>query len=193
MRKDIAAKECKKLLHIIANEIKPQLLEKTFASVQEFDNFLISIDGTVNKKKLGANTTLALSLAFAKALAAAQKLNLYSAIRLWYNCKNTNTNCMLPMMNLINGGKHASNILELQEFMIIPHIQENKGDFDQNFKCSITEQLEVAHEIIVALAQELKNKGYSTNIGDEGGFAPNIQTSDEAFIIIRNSYKKNRV
>jgi enolase len=128
------------------------------------DSLLISIDGTENKNKLGANATLAVSMAVAKA--AAQEANL----PLFRYLGGTNSSTLpLPLMNILNGGVHADNKIDYQEFMIVP---VGASSFSEGLRWGV----EVFHH----LKSVLKKKGYSTNVGDEGGFAPDIQSNEEA-------------
>jgi enolase len=128
------------------------------------DNAMIQLDGTPNKAKLGANAILAVSLAVAKAAAEEAGLPLYRYVG------GTNARTLpVPMMNIINGGSHADNKIDFQEFMVMP-----KG------ASSFSEGLRWGTEVFHALKTVLKKKGYSTNVGDEGGFAPNIQSNEEA-------------
>jgi len=128
------------------------------------DAMMIELDGTPNKSKLGANAILAVSLAVAKAAALEANLPLYRYIG------GTNAKVLpIPMMNILNGGAHADNKIDFQEFMVMP-----VG------AASFSEGLQWGVEIFHALKTVLKKKGYSTNVGDEGGFAPNIQSNEEA-------------
>lgn len=128
------------------------------------DAMMIALDGTANKGKLGANAMLAVSMAVAKAAALEANLPLYRYIG------GTNARILpIPMMNILNGGAHADNKIDFQEFMIMP-----VGAF------TFSEGLQWGVEIFHALKSVLKKKGYSTNVGDEGGFAPNIQSNEEA-------------
>ncbi len=128
------------------------------------DQAMIQLDGTPNKGKLGANAILAVSLAVAKAAAEEAGLPLYRYVG------GTNARTLpVPMMNIINGGSHADNKIDFQEFMVMP-----KG------ASSFSEGLRWGTEVFHALKTVLKKKGYSTNVGDEGGFAPNIQSNEEA-------------
>ncbi len=135
------------------------------------DRLMIELDGTPNKSKLGANAILAVSLACAKA--AAIELN----VPLFRYVGGVNANTLpVPLMNILNGGAHADNKIDFQEFMIAPV----GGD---NFSDALRMGVEVFHH----LKKILKNKGYSTNVGDEGGYAPNIQTNEEAIEIVLKS------
>jgi enolase len=128
------------------------------------DAMMINLDGTENKGKLGANAMLAVSLAVAKAAALEANLPLYRYIG------GTNAKTLpIPMMNILNGGAHADNKIDFQEFMVMPVGAK-----------SFSEGLQWGVEIFHALKTVLKKKGFSTNVGDEGGFAPNIQSNEEA-------------
>lgn len=128
------------------------------------DQMMIDLDGTENKGKLGANAMLAISLAVAKAAALEANLPLYRYIG------GTNAKILpIPMMNILNGGAHADNKIDFQEFMVMPVGAS-----------SFSEGLQWGVEIFHALKTVLKKKGFSTNVGDEGGFAPNIQSNEEA-------------
>jgi enolase len=152
--------------------IKSAVLNKEFNDQELFDNLLIKLDGTPNKEKLGANAILACSLAFAKAKAELQLVPFYKYIG------NGNT-IPRPMMNIINGGAHADNPIDIQEFMIVP--MKNQ---------SIRESVRQGAEVFHTLKKLLKAKGYNTNIGDEGGFAPNLRSAKEALDFILNSIEK---
>lgn len=128
------------------------------------DAMMCELDGTANKSKLGANSMLAVSLAVAKAAALEANLPLYRYIG------GTNAKILpIPMMNILNGGAHADNKIDFQEFMVMPVGAK-----------TFSEGLQWGVEIFHALKTVLKKKGYSTNVGDEGGFAPNIQSNEEA-------------
>jgi len=128
------------------------------------DRIMIEADGTPNKSKLGANAILAVSLACAKAAAAASGQSLYRYI----GGVNANT-LPVPMMNILNGGSHADNSIDFQEFMVMPFGAD-----------TFSEALHMGVSIFHHLKSVLKEKGYSTNVGDEGGFAPNIKSNEEA-------------
>ena len=132
------------------------------------DDMMISLDGTPNKSNLGANAMLAVSLACAKASALEQGNYLFNSIGV-----KRSKQLPIPMMNILNGGAHADNSIDFQEFMIMPLWAD-----------SFSEALRMGTEVFQTLKIELKNKGYSTNVGDEGGFAPNINSSNEVIEII---------
>lgn len=138
------------------------------------DAKMISLDGTENKSKLGANAILAISLAVAKAAALEANLPLYRYIG------GTNAKILpIPMMNILNGGAHADNKIDFQEFMVMPVGAS-----------SFSEALRWGVEIFHSLKSVLKKKGYSTNVGDEGGFAPNIQSNEEAIETVLDAINK---
>jgi len=135
---------------------------------RRLDNLLIDLDGTPNKARLGANAILGVSLAAAKAAAESAGLPLYKYVG------GVNSRVLpLPMMNIINGGAHADNPIDIQEFMILPTGAE-----------SFSEGLRMGSEIFHALRKQLKDAGHNTNVGDEGGFAPNLASAEEALSFI---------
>jgi enolase len=148
----------------IAERIEPELIDIHVFDQELIDDLLIDIDGTSNKSNLGANATLAVSLAVARAAAQEAALPLYR----YLGGVGAHT-LPVPMMNILNGGKHADNKIDFQEFMIMPLGAETFSD-----------ALCMASDVIVQLKANLHNKGYSTNVGDEGGFAPNLQSNEEA-------------
>ncbi|MEE2689988.1 MAG: phosphopyruvate hydratase [Pseudomonadota bacterium] len=140
----------------------------------EIDGALIALDGTENKSRLGANAILGVSLAVAKAAAEAANLPLYRYVG------GVSARVLpAPMMNIINGGAHADNPIDIQEFMIMPLGAE-----------SFAEALRAGAEIFHALKKGLKDAGHNTNVGDEGGFAPNLQSTDEALGFIMKAIEK---
>src|ERR1700712_5542961 len=144
--------------------ISEKLLGFDVAEQALVDKLLIDLDGTPNKAKLGANAILAVSMAVAKAAALEADMPLYRYIG------GTNAKTLpIPMMNILNGGAHADNKIDFQEFMVMP---VGAGTFSEGLRWGV--------EIFHALKSVLKEKGYSTNVGDEGGFAPDIQTNEEA-------------
>ncbi|MSQ38734.1 MAG: phosphopyruvate hydratase [Chitinophagaceae bacterium] len=137
----------------------------------EIDQIMIDLDGTANKSKLGANAILAVSMAVAKAAAEEANLPLYRYIG------GTNARTLpMPMMNILNGGAHADNKIDFQEFMIVP---VGAPSFSEGLRWGV--------EIFHCLKGVLKKRGYSTNVGDEGGFAPNIQSNEEAIETVLES------
>ena len=140
----------------------------------DIDRILIQLDGTPNKSKLGANAILGVSLAVCKAAAAAVDLSLYQYIG------GAGARILpVPMMNILNGGKHADNNVDLQEFMVMPRGAEN-------FEAALRMGVETFH----ALKSVLSKKGMSTGVGDEGGFAPNLKSNQEALDILLEAIQK---
>jgi enolase len=148
----------------ITGIIAPALNGYTISDQQKIDHRMIELDGTNNKNRLGANAILAVSMASAKAAAAEAKLPLFQ-----YLGGKEAVTLPIPMMNILNGGAHADNKIDFQEFMVMPIGAD-----------SFSEGLRWGVEVFHALKSVLKKKGYSTNVGDEGGFAPNIQSNEEA-------------
>ena len=141
---------------------------------QYIDNAMIKLDGTENKAKLGANAILGVSLAVAHAAAQATGQPLYRYIG------GVNARMLpIPLMNILNGGSHADNSIDFQEFMIMPVGAAN-----------FTEAIRMGAEVFHNLKTVLKNKGYSTNVGDEGGFAPNLKSNEEAITVILQAIEK---
>ncbi len=152
----------------INNEICPKLIELNTVNQREVDNFLIELDGTENKSRLGANAILSVSLALAKALACSENLPLFKHLG------GINASVLpRPMMNILNGGAHAANNIDIQEFMIIP-----------TDSCCFAESLRKCSEIYHALGKLLKEKGLASGVGDEGGFAPDLSSDEEAIELI---------
>jgi enolase len=158
----------------VTEEILPSLLGMDAACQQEIDAKMIEIDGTPNKSRLGANAILAVSMAAARAAADAFGLPLYR----YLGGVNART-LPVPNMNIINGGAHADNSVDFQEFMISPHGADT-------FSNAIRMGAEVFHN----LKSVLKGRGYSTAVGDEGGFAPNLKSNDEAIEVILEAIVK---
>lgn len=154
------AKAVKNVNDIIAKEITGIMVDEQ----NLIDAVMIKLDGTPNKAKLGANAILGVSMAVAKAAAQASDMSLYRYI----GGVNANT-LPVPLMNILNGGAHADNKIDFQEFMIVPTGADTFG-----------RALQMGTEVFHHLKAVLKKKGYSTNVGDEGGFAPNIASNEEA-------------
>ena len=154
--------------------IAPELEGMNVFDQVEIDKKLIEIDGTENKGKLGANATLGVSLAVARAAANALGMSLYKYI----GGVNSKT-LPIPMMNILNGGKHADNTVNIQEFMIMPIGAK-----------SFSHCMQMAAEIYHTLKKVLKSKGLATGVGDEGGFAPNLSSDEEALKLIVEAIKE---
>lgn len=153
-----------KAVENVNKTIAPELEGYDVADQTGIDQFMIELDGTENKGKLGANALLAVSMACAKAAAEEAALPLFRYIG------GTNAKTLpVPMMNILNGGAHADNKIDFQEFMVMP---VGASSFSEGLRWGV--------EIFHALKYVLKKKGHSTNVGDEGGFAPNIQSNEEA-------------
>lgn len=154
--------------------IAPALLEENGLDQVAIDNKMIELDGTPNKGKLGANAILGVSLAVAKAAADYVGLPLYRYIG------GVNASQLpVPMMNILNGGKHADNNVDIQEFMVVPIGASTFG-----------EALRMGAEIFHNLKNVLKSKGYNTSVGDEGGFAPNLSSNEEALQVLVEAIHK---
>ncbi|MFL2551990.1 MAG: phosphopyruvate hydratase [Gammaproteobacteria bacterium] len=158
----------------INNVISSKINFDTEYDQSSFDNFLIDFDGTHNKERLGANAILALSIAFANAKANKLNIPLYQSLT-----EESSYTLPIPMMNIINGGAHANNKLDFQEFMILPI------GFDK-----ITESIRAGAEIFHTLKDALNKLNMPTSVGDEGGFAPNLNSNSEAIDIILDSISK---
>jgi enolase len=154
--------------------IAPEIEGMNVFDQVEIDRLMIELDGTPNKGRLGANAILGVSLAVAKAAAESAGLSLYQYIG-GVNVKTL----PVPMMNIINGGKHADNSVSIQEFMIMPVGAK-----------SFKQALQMCAEVFHNLKSVLKSKGYSTAVGDEGGFAPNLKTDEEALQVIVEAIEK---
>ena len=153
-----------KAVENVNKTIAPELIGYDVADQTGIDQLMIELDGTENKSKLGANAMLAVSMAVAKAAAEEAALPLFRYVG------GTNAKTLpVPMMNILNGGAHADNKIDFQEFMVMP---VGAASFSEGLRWGV--------EIFHALKSVLKKKGYSTNVGDEGGFAPNIQSNEEA-------------
>ena len=175
--RDNQAKFCGKSVFNVVNHvnsiIKPALLNSSIFQQDVVDHIMISLDGTGNKSKLGANAILPVSLAVAKAAAAEKKIGLYEYL------SNGHFVLPVPMMNILNGGAHADNKIDIQEFMIIP-VSAN----------SFSKALQMGVEVFHSLRRILKEKKLSTNVGDEGGFAPNLESNEEAIELLLLAIEK---
>ena len=167
-----------KAVAAINQPIRDALLGQDALDQRGIDGIMIDLDGTDNKANFGANATLAVSLAVAKAAAADKKIPLYAHIAALYG--NPGDYSMpLPMMNIINGGEHADNNIDIQEFMIQPVSARN-----------FAEALQMGAEIFHSLKQVLSSRGLSTAVGDEGGFAPNLASNEEALVVIQQAVEQ---
>ena len=158
----------------INTEISSLISGRKLCDLAEIDNVMISLDGTCDKSRLGANAILAVSIAYANALAKSEGIPLYYLFG-----GDKATNLPTPMLNILNGGAHADNNLDIQEFMIVP-----TGAF--TFKTALRQSTEVFH----TLKGILRSKGLSTSVGDEGGFAPDLSSDLEAIDLILEAIEK---
>lgn len=154
--------------------IAPEIIGRDFSNQRELDYYMINLDGTPNKSKLGANAILAVSMAYARACAESAGISLYNYLG------GSNAYLLpVPCMNIINGGKHADNNVDFQEFMIAPHGAK-----------SFSESIRMGVEVFHTLKGILKSKHYSTGVGDEGGFAPDLKSNNEAVEVILEAIVK---
>jgi len=161
-------KGTRKAVEHINREIAGALHGKDAAQQAHIDRLMIELDGTPNKARLGANAILAVSMAAARAAATSQRTPLYRYLGGVGACV-----LPVPMMNILNGGAHADNSVDVQEFMIAPY-----------GAAKFSEALRMGVEVFHTLKKVLKKKGYSTAVGDEGGFAPNLKSNDEALELV---------
>src|SRR5271166_5159824 len=161
-------KGVRKAVTNVIETIAPKVIGMDPARQAEIDGVMIALDGTPNKSALGANAMLGVSMAVARTAALSAKLPLYA-----YLGGVGATRLPVPMMNIVNGGKHAENSVDFQEFMVMPVGAPN-----------FAEALRYGAETFHALAKLLKGKGYATSVGDEGGFAPNLGSNEEACELI---------
>tara|TARA_Y100000590_G_scaffold357620_1_gene412507 strand:+ start:41 stop:1366 length:1326 start_codon:yes stop_codon:yes gene_type:complete len=176
-----AGKGVEKALQSIQNYIAPHIIGKSPFDIERIDNMMINLDGTDNKSKLGANAILAVSLANVRAGANSLNKSLFQYIQESVSFKREfNTMDMpVPMMNILNGGSHADNNVDIQEFMIMP------VNFSQ-----YSDALRAGVEIFHSLKSILKKNHYSTSIGDEGGFAPSLKSNEQAIELILQAIEK---
>ena len=163
----------------IHNDILPLLRDKDASDLFGNDLIMVEADGTDSKGNFGANAILAVSLACAKAAASSMKINLYEYINNkaseFYERK-IEQNLPIPMLNILNGGAHADNPIDFQEFMIRPF---GFNSFSDSLRCGV--------EIFHTLKRTLEDKNLNTSVGDEGGFAPNLETPESALDLIMES------
>ena len=171
----------KSVLNAVNNvntKISPLLIGNNSNDIYKIDEIMLNLDSTPNKNILGANAILGVSLASMKAFAISKKLPLYQYISL---ITSANYNVMpIPMMNILNGGSHADNNVDIQEFMIYP---SGLNTFSEALQCGC--------EVFNTLKSVLKKKGYNTSVGDEGGFAPNLKSNQEALDLLLESIEKS--
>jgi len=167
-------KGVKKAIQNINELVSKEIINKQFDDYRAFDKAILELDGTENKSKIGANATLAASLAFAKSLSSHSSKDFFKFIS-----ESEEYLLPVPMMNIVNGGSHADNDVDIQEFMIAPVGAP-----------SFSEALRYGCEIFHSLKSILKSKNLNTNVGDEGGFAPNVNSSAEVIEIIIRAVEK---
>jgi enolase len=167
-------KGVKKAVENVKESIAEALVGQVVTNQAELDQLMLDLDGTHNKSNLGANAILAVSLAVAKAAAQESGLPLYRYVGGVGACT-----LPVPMMNILNGGSHADNSIDIQEFMVMPIGAE-----------SFSEGLRMGTEVFHHLKKVLHSKGYSTNVGDEGGFAPNLKSNEEAIEFVLMAIEK---
>ena len=170
---DYLGKGVLKAVANVNNIISKKIIGENVFDQNKIDDIMISLDGTENKSNLGANAILSVSMATAKAAAQDQNISLYSYLSNFRGNDSLNFKLPVPMMNILNGGSHADNLIDIQEFMIMP-IGFNK------FSDALKSGVEIFHH----LKSLLKKQSYSTNVGDEGGFAPNLDSNEKALDII---------
>ncbi len=173
-KKRYLGKGVEKAVNNVINKIGPEIIGMDCLNQRELDYAMIALDGTENKGALGANAILGVSIASAKAAAEASELPLYR-----YIGGVVAKDIPVPMMNILNGGQHADNNVDIQEFMIMPAGAKT-------FKEGLRMSAEVFHTLKIVL----KSLGYNTAVGDEGGFAPNLKSNEEALILIMEAIEK---
>ena len=173
-KKRYLGKGVKKAIQNINELVNKEIINKQFENYRAFDKAILELDGTENKSKIGANATLAASLAFAKSLSDHSSQDFFKFIS-----ESEEYILPVPMMNIVNGGSHADNDVDIQEFMIAPVGAP-----------SFSEALRYGCEIFHSLKSILKSKNLNTNVGDEGGFAPNVNSSAEVIEIILSAVEK---
>ena len=182
---DYLGKGVQKAVNNINNILKPALINLDPCQQREIDNIIVKIDGTSDKSNIGANAILAVSLAVSHVAAKDKGIDLYTHFSdIYQEITNSSvkSNLPMPMLNILNGGEHADNNIDIQEFMIIP-----KGA--KSFK----EAMRWSSEIYWNLKSILKKQKLSTAVGDEGGFAPNLQSNEEAIKLIIEAVKNSNL
>ena len=175
--KRFGGKGVKKAVGNIETHIAKALKGKDAKKQRAIDTIMLDLDGTKNKKKLGANAILAVSLASARAAAASVKKPLYKYLRNTFRLKEKGWCMPVATMNVINGGRHADNTLSIQEFMIVPMHK------------TFAERVRIGTEVFHALKHILNRRGFATSVGDEGGFAPNLTSNEQALRLLMQATK----
>ncbi len=167
-------KGVQKAVQHVNEDIAPELIGEEATDLIDIDNALLALDGTPNKGKFGANAILGVSMAVAKAAAVEYDLPLYRYLGGFFA-----HTLPTPMMNILNGGKHADNTVDIQEFMVVPHGAP-----------TFREAVRMGAEVFHNLKSVLSSRGLATTVGDEGGFAPNLKTNEEAIQVIVAAIEK---
>lgn len=178
-RKRYGGKGVLKAVNNVNTVISKKVIGMNVESLREIDEAMIKLDGTPNKSKLGANAILGVSLACAHAGANASGMPLYKWLRLIYKLQVKSYKLPTPLMNLVNGGKHADTNLDIQEFLIVPHGFHTLHD-----------KVRVGSEIFHALGRLLKRAGKDTDVGNEGGYAPRVKKNDEPIKYIMSAIRE---
>ena len=178
-KKRYRGKGVKKACKNVNQKIAPKLRGMVVTKQREIDDLMIKLDGTVNKKRLGANAILGVSLAVAHAAAKTKKMPLYSYLRWTYDILDDKWTMPMPLMNILNGGSHADTNLDIQEFIIVP----------TGIK-KFRERVRAGSEIFHALGDILSADGLDTDIGNEGGYAPDLGQTEDALKYIMKAIKK---
>lgn len=176
--KRFLGKGVQKAVENVNKHIFPEIVDMKALDQKGIDEMMIKLDGTQNKTKLGANAILSVSMALARAAAASCKMPLYAYLRKAYSLKHKDYIIPTPMLNIVNGGKHADSGLSVQEFMIVPSGAKK-----------FSEAIRMASEIYHTLKVLLTKKGYTVSVGDEGGFAPKIFTHEAVLETIMDAIK----
>lgn len=170
-KKRFGGKGVLKAVRNVERVIAPKLIGQDVRRQREIDGIMLKLDGTKNKTKLGANAILGVSLACARAAAAGSKMELWQYLQKTFKLKS-GKRLPYPTMNVINGGVHADSGLSVQEFMIIPQSKK------------LSERVRIGAEVFAALKMLLKSEGYAVGVGDEGGFAPHLGSSEKALQVL---------
>lgn len=166
-----------KAVRNVNTKIKPLLKGMDVTQQRTIDGAMLALDGTENKSRLGANAILGVSLACARAAATAKKKPLYRYLRSTYRIREKSFKLPLPMMNVLNGGRHADFAIDFQECIIIPKMAR------------FSERVRAGSEVFHALAKSLKKRGFVTSVGDEGGYAPHLKSNEQAFQLIMEAIR----
>jgi len=177
-KKRYGGKGVTKAVNNVNKEINHWLKNTDVTKQQDIDKIMLELDGTENKKKLGANAILGVSLACARAGAKVNAMPLYKYIRRIYNIHYKNYRLPVPMMNILNGGAHANWAADVQEFMVVPNASK------------MSKRVQIGAEVFHVLGKILKEKKLSTGVGDEGGYAVKFKKNEEAFQLILKAIRK---